>query len=531
MKQLLTYIFFLSLSLSMPCLANSDQDQQIMAELAKLKQQTKALEQRLKKIVKSKKNHHKATKSYSKSHSKKHDSHHGKNHHTVQDTKPFYNVPVTVHALKNDPDSVEYYPAALIADGHPVTYIAGMPIVTSPYLGARPAFDGSDYIVNISSINRDIRLMQQRRRLFNSFDQMGYEHPDLPVLAISGKVEPIATVGHPYIGGTTGDLSLGSNELDIAAAVHEAAEAYIAISYTSLPANYVVQRVNNAILNLNMGFVNIGDLDETPYYLTAGQLFIPFGRYSSSMISPPLTMIMSRIKSRPVIVGYRSQEQTGPYAALYGYRADTTLGTSAVGGINAGFIYDSGVINGELGASFVSSMNDAGGMQITGSPPNSTFGGFASVTNGNEDVKKIPSFDVHWILAFDRYSLTAEWVTSVGRFRPQDLSFNGVGAQPQAAQLELGATFMTLNKPSSLSASAQWSRDSLALNMPNYRYNLVYNISIWKDTVESIEYRHDVDFGRRDYANGAAPAGFVNANTLGTGGSSDTLLAMIGVYF
>ena len=449
----------------------------------------------------------------------------------VKNNSPYRSVPVTVHALKDDPSSVEYYPAALIADGHPVTYIAGMPIVTSPYLGARPAFDGSDYIVNISSINRDIRLMQQRRKLFNSFEQMGYAHPNLPVMAISGKVEPIAAIGQPFVGGTTGDLSLGSNELDIAAAVHEAAEAYISISYVSLPSNFVAQRVNNSVLNLNLGFVNIGDLDVTPFYLTAGQIFVPFGRYSSSMISPPLTMIMSRIKSRPVIVGYRSQIQTGPYVALYGYRADTTLSQSAVGGLNAGFLYDTGVMNGELGVSFVSSMNDAGGMQINGSAPNTTFGGFGSVYNGNEHVKKIPAFDIHAILAFNRYSLTAEWVTSVGRFRPQDLSFNDAGAQPQSAQLEAGFTFMTLDKPSSLSASAQWSKDSLAMNLPNYRYNAVYNISIWKDTVESIEYRHDVDFGKNDIANGAAPAGVVNQNTLGTGGSSNTVLLQMGVYF
>ena len=53
-----------------------------------------------------------------------------------------------------------------MADGRVVTFIAGTPVVTSPYLGARPAYDGSDYIVNISSINRDVRLMEQRRRLY-----------------------------------------------------------------------------------------------------------------------------------------------------------------------------------------------------------------------------------------------------------------------------------------------------------------------------------------------------------------------------
>ena len=72
----------------------------------------------------------------------------------------FHDSTVKVRAPNTHPDSVEFYPTALIADKHIVTYIAGTPVVTSPYLGARPAFDGSDYIVNVSSINRDVRLME-----------------------------------------------------------------------------------------------------------------------------------------------------------------------------------------------------------------------------------------------------------------------------------------------------------------------------------------------------------------------------------
>ena len=79
-----------------------------------------------------------------------------------------------MHAVDSDPESVNFYPTALIVDGHVITYIAGTPVSNSTYLGDRPAFDGSDYIVNISSINRDIRLMQQRRRLYRAYESIGY---------------------------------------------------------------------------------------------------------------------------------------------------------------------------------------------------------------------------------------------------------------------------------------------------------------------------------------------------------------------
>ncbi|MDA9271778.1 LbtU family siderophore porin [bacterium] len=443
----------------------------------------------------------------------------------------FHQSTVSINSPDVDPEALEFYPTALVADNRVLTYIAGTPVVSSPYLGSRPAFDGSDYIVNISSINRDIRLMQQRRSLDRAYAKIGYPIPDRPILAISGKAEPIGTLGQPYFGESKGDWTLGSNELDVAAILNDKVEAYMAIAYDAAPPAVGGQRVSNSSLGLNMGFVNIGDLDKSPFYFTAGQLFTPFGRFSTAMVSAPLTMRLARTKARPVILGYKSQKDTGPFAAIYGYRGDTTLGSSGVGGLNLGYIVDAYDVTGEIGGSFISAIDDAGGMQFTGSVPGTTFAGFGSPTNGSENVHKVPAAGAHCSLSFDRYNITAEWVGAADSFRAQDLSFNGVGARPQAVQLEGGLTFMAFDKPSSVSLGYQWSKAALALNLPEHRLSGVFNISIWKDTIESLEYRHDIDYNSNQFANGASAPGFVNANTFGTGGASDTLLVQIGVYF
>ncbi|MDP3561625.1 MAG: LbtU family siderophore porin [Legionellaceae bacterium] len=444
----------------------------------------------------------------------------------------FHESSVSVHSLEDaDPESVDFYPTALVADNHVLAYIAGTPVVSSPYLGSRPAFDGSDYIVNISSINRDVRLMQQRRSLDRAYEKMGYPMPNRPILALSGKVEPIGTIGQPYFGTSRGDWNLGSDELDIAAILNDKVEAYMGLAYNAAPPSGGGQRVANSSVGLNMGFINIGDLDVSPIYLTAGQLFAPFGRFSTAMVSPTLPMMLGRIKARPVIFGYKSRENTGLFAALYGFRGDTTLGSTGVGGVNLGYIMDAFRSTTEIGVSFVSSLNEAGGIQYTGSVPFTTFGGFASITNGNERVHKVPGIDAHLTTSFDRYNITLEWASSIGRFNPNDLSFNGLGALPQAAQIEGGVTFVSFDRPSSVGLAYQLSAQSLALNMPRQRINAVYNISIWKDTVESLEYRHDIDYNRNQYGNGAAPTGLSNMNTYGTGGHADSLFAQIGIYF
>lgn len=515
----------------------ADQDQDLKKEIKLLRQQAESLQAQLDRLQSRLASHQTKLNERDNGTSKKADKQKPatSNKPVNQVRKPakneqFHESQVIVHSIDKHPDSFNFYPTALIADNQVLTYIAGTPVVGSPFLGDRPAFDGSDYIVNISSINRDIRLMQQRRALYQAYQKIGYPIPQTPIISISGKAEPAATISNPFHTNADGDLTLGSSELDVAAALNQNVEAYIAIAYDEGPPDFG-PRVDNSAFNLNMGFVNIGNLDKSPIYFTAGQVYVPFGRYSSSMITSPLPLSLARTKTRPIILGYKSQEDTGPFAAIYGYRSDTTFGKSGVGGANLGYIYGFGEVNGEVGVSYISSMDDSGGMQATGSPIGTTFGGFGSITNGTENVRKTQAVDLHATLGYDRYNLTAEWVGATQAFRAQDLSFNGRGAKPQALQTEAGVTFIAFNRPASIGIGYQWSKDALALNLPKQRYLGVFNISIWKDTVESLEYRHDVDYGLTQFGNGAAPAGVVNLPTMGTGQTADTVSAQIGVYF
>lgn len=529
---------FKKVFLALVCLSSplyAENDQQLQRQIARLQKQTQLLQTQLDALQREMVAHKRtkssktakqavATKTAAKPTKKQNNAPNKK-----EEMIKYHSSSISVHTPEEHPEYVGFYPSALVADNRVVTYIAGTPVVASPYLGDRPAFDGSDYIVNISSINRDIRLMQQRRKLYRAYHTMGYPIPNRPIIAISGKAEPVGMMNSDYVGGTNVDLTLGSSEVDVAAALNQNVEAYIAIAYDSSPPD-VGPRIDNSAFNLNMGFVNIGNLDKTPFYFTAGQLYVPFGRYSSSMISAPLTLNLARTKTRPFILGYKSQENTGPFVATYIYRSDTTLGRAGVGGVNTGYSFAFNEITGEVGASYISSMDDAAGMQSTAANPG-TFGGFGSLLNGNEAVRKTQAVDVYGNMAYDRFNFAAEWVGATEAFRTQDLSFNGRGAKPQAIQTEIDMTFKAFNRPSSIGVGYQWTKDALALNLPQQRFIGVFNISIWKDTVESIEYRHDIDYGADQFANGAAPPGLVNAPTLGTGGTSDTVSAEIGVYF
>lgn len=506
----------------------SASDATLQKELQQLKKETRALQNQLKAVV------HQLNRqqvSHNRVNPKK--IKHAKQPATTKpkEEKHFRSSLVSVHVPTEDPkDRAPYHPKGLIANGKVITYLAGTPVVRSPFTGKRPAFDGSDYIVNISSINRDVRLLEQRRSLFAAYRYLGYPEPKRPILALSGKVEPVGMISKPFVGDTTGDINLGSSEIDVDAVINKSVEGFIAIVYDDAPPLDGGPRVSNSVFRLNLGFINIGDLDKTPFYFTAGQLYVPYGRYASAMVSSPLTVQLMRTKTRTFMIGYKSQNDTGPFLTAYGFRGLTTVGASGVGGLNGGYLFSINNISLELGGGYIYSINDAANTQRTDFGNRNQFGGFGSF-RGTEDVGHVPGANAYGILRFDRYNLTAEWVGATQSYRVQDLSFNGYGARPSAGQLEIGATFHALNKPASVGLGYQWSKDSLALGIPKRRISGVFNISLWRDTVQSIEYRHDTDYRLTDFGNGAPFPGTVNANIYGTGGTSDTVSLQLGVFF
>lgn len=535
-------VIFLSIFSALPLYAQSNTTEQLNQQIQQLERQTQQLQAQLHQIqhelvkqapLKTKISARSVKKSVAKHKTKP--THKIKRPAKKSSIPPYHNSRVYVHTLNGHPESVEFYPTALLAEGKVVTFIGGTPVVTAPYLGSRPSYNGSDYIVNISSINRDLRLMEQRRQLYRAYHGIGYPVPNTPIIALSGKAEPVGIVGNTYSQDSAyWDMNwdLGSAEVDVAAALNKKVQAYISFAYDPAIRGSSNQRIAGSGVGLGLGFINIGDLDETPFYFTAGQLYVPFGRYSSAMVSAPLPMIMGRTKSRPFILGYKSQGSSGPFAAIYGFKADTTSGNTGVGGANFGYEFDTRHVDGEVGASFISSIDNSGGMQMNSASQNTgNFAGFAALLHGSEAVKPVPAVDGHVTIRFRSYNLTAEWLGVTNAFRTEDLSFNGFGAHPQALQLEAGKTFIVFSKPSTLAVGFQWSKEALALRIPEKRFSAVFNISIWKDTVESLEYRHDIDYNRYQFANGSAPTGVVNTNTVGTGKSGDMVLAQIGVYF
>jgi hypothetical protein len=417
--------------------------------------------------------------------------------------------------------------------GHYKGYVhfGGSPVITSPYLGIRSEFDASDLIVNLPTINEDLRLLQQRKKLEEALLKRGADLPKHPLLDLSGKVEGQFTSIKPFVGKRTEDINLSGAELNAFAQVGRWAGAFMTVDYDDSPPSVGGPRSSNSRLFVNKAFLTIGNLRLSRFYGTVGQFYVPFGRYASNMISAPLTLQLARTKARAALLGFHQSGDHGFYGSLYAFKSDSgTSGKQGQGGAYLGYSFLGNPASGDFAVTAISTMADSTGMQSTSGIGFTGFG----ANNSTEKVRRrVPGFDVHGRLSMGDFTLLAEYVTALRCFNSMDLKYNHHGAKPKALNVEGSYHFHLGGKPAGFALGYAQTWQSFAFNLPRRRYSAVFSTNLWRDTIESIEYHHDENYSRGTTAAGLAgyPGELTYVPTKGLGCNADAVVAQIGVYF
>ncbi|HEV2613389.1 MAG TPA: LbtU family siderophore porin [Gammaproteobacteria bacterium] len=433
-------------------------------------------------------------------------------------TESTQNTQTTLPAYTTSVQSTKFCPLP--------TFLSGTPVTIGSYLGSHTSFSPFDLAVTYTNYMENLHILQVRQDIFNDYKKNNVAEPTGPILMLSGKVEGQGIYATTYNSAHTSKIDLTGAELDLIPIINKWAGGFVSLRYDNNPAPNM-PLTNNSRVRLDQGYLTFGNLNRSPVYLTLGQFYVPFGNYSSLMITSPMTDSVFQTRARAVELAYQHPCNQGPYAQVFAFNGDANANNNNniknFGG-NVGFGYSKGSawnIDTSVGA--ITDVSDSIGMQQTFLPM-----GFAGFSAGNNEnlVRQVPGVAAHFNFGIGQFGMFDEYVTATSAFAPQDLMYNGYGAKPSALNLEGFYNFHVMSKPSAIVASYGQTWQALAVGAPQYRYNVSFLTSVWRNTLQQIEFRHDINYSTSDISGGRG-----SVPTASTGGSANTVTLLLGIYF
>src|SRR3990167_863498 len=396
-------------------------------------------------------------------------------------------------------DDKEYLPFDMDVPGQ--AYVS-----TGPYVGVPFQFAGNDLVVNSPSVDTDVQLLGIRKSIVTRLRSLGdvYKEPHSHVL-LSCVLEGAASYYNPGGSPSTTDINVTNVSLDTwVLGPSDWLMGFIELTYSDVPAindvytstsNY---RAANSRVFVNKAFVTMGNFSESPVYGTFGQYYVPFGVYSSVMVSSPLTKFLTRTKARAILLGLQQQDpKSAFFGAGYIFRGDSHAASVAKinnGGLNLGYKFKGNIFKGKIGAGVIGNIADSGGMQTAG-----------NFQNAEQLVHRVPGYNLNTVMSIGQHlDFIGEYVAASTSFNPTNMSYNGNGAKPWAFDLEAAYSVdLFETKPSSFGVGYSQSNEALALGLPLNRVSVVVNTSWWRNTLQSLEFRRDREYAASDTASGA----------------------------
>lgn len=310
-------------------------------------------------------------------------------------------------------------------------------------------------------------------------------------LSLSGVVEVTGSASKDYSDVGTSDISLATAELSIEGAITELVTASITLLY---------EDDGGTPLTVDAATVTIGNTEKYPVYLTAGQMGIPFGNFTSNLISDPLTLDMAETYESTVQLGFEKQ---GFYGSLFAFNgASKQSGDKDIVehvGANLGYAMENASLSLDAGVSYISSLADTNTMTNVLNSTDADKGAKNAVDSMADTVAGIGAYGV---LGYSNLTIIGEYITAAEEFDTKDLPWGNAGATPATWNMELGYSFVLAGKDATLAAAWQGSSEALALGLPEKRYLAALSVGIFNNTSLSVEWLHDQDYEVSDSRTG-----------------------------
>lgn len=119
-----------------------------------------------------------------------------------------------------------------------------------------------------------------------------------------------------------------------------------------------------------------------------------------------------------------------------------------------------------------------------------------------------------------------EYTAATKAFDESDLSFDNHGAQPKALDIQAVYSFDS-DYPTNIAIEYGRTWEALAIKLPRKNYGATYSISLWRNTVLSLEVMHEIGYSQGSTATGNDQP--VNLDEVGS--SSNSVKLCFDLYF
>ena len=307
-------------------------------------------------------------------------------------------------------------------------------------------------------------------------------------VSFSGLIEVEGSASEDFEGINESKFELATVELGFDARANDWASGHVLVLYEEGGDDKVL---------IDEAFITLGNTEQFPLYLTAGRLYVPFGKFETNMISDPLTLEIGETRETALQIGFKAQ---GAYGSVFAFNGDTNEGggDSQIEqfGANLGYAYEQESFSIDVGVSYINSMGDSDGL---------------SEVLAEEDLlgsDYVDGLGVYAIAAIGPVSLIGEYITALD-------DFDGDDSQPMAFNFETGYSFALAGRESTFGVAYQGT-DDLAGILPESRILTTLSVTIFPATTFSIEYAHDEDYDEDEG---------------GTGESADTVTGQLAYEF
>ncbi len=306
-------------------------------------------------------------------------------------------------------------------------------------------------------------------------------------IEMGGVIEVEASHHDPENGDSSNDLSVATVEIGLAAQVNDWTKGEVVFLYEEDDTDF---GVDSATITVSP--------PEGPWFITAGQFGLPFGRFETNLVSDPLTLELGEIYETSLQAGV---EMNGFMASAYVFNGDNKKqGDDKIDnfGLDLGYSLKQGDMTWNAALGYLNDVGDTDAMQDT----------IADNLGSNDVADHVPGWFVSAVFEYGPFIVIGEYLGAADSFQANELAWQAQGAEPQTWNLEAAYAYQVANKEVSVALGYQGSDEALGLGLPENRWLLAFSVGILDNTSLSFEWAHDEDYGVDDGGSGDSSHAF-----------------------